>query len=62
VHPRKSGLLLVIRTDRPIESARVRKLERVSANRWHNELLLSAPEEVDDEVAGWLRAGYALSG
>jgi hypothetical protein len=52
----------VIRTAAPIESPRVRKLERVSAHRWHNELLLSAPAEVDDEVMGWLGEAYALSG
>jgi hypothetical protein len=62
VHPRKAAILLVIRTAAPIESPRVRKLERVSAHRWHNELLLSAPAEVDDEVMGWLGEAYALSG
>ena len=61
VHPRKAAILLVIRTESPIESPRIRKLERVSANRWHNEMLLSAPSEVDAEVLGWLRQGYDLS-
>ena len=62
VHPRKSAILLVIRTATPIESPRVRKLERVSANRWHNEMLLSAPSDVDAEVLGWLKQAYELSG
>jgi hypothetical protein len=62
VHPRKAAILLVIRTSAPIESARVRKLERVSANRWHNEMLLNGPAEVDTEVLGWLRQAYELSG
>ena len=61
VHPRKAAILLVIRTSAPIESPRIRKLERVSANRWHNELLLSAPSEIDAEVLGWLRQAYDLS-
>jgi hypothetical protein len=61
VHPRKAGILLVIRTSAPLESPRVRKLERVSANRWHNELMLGAPAEVDAEVRGWLRQAYDLS-
>jgi len=61
VHPRKAAILLVIRTAAAIESPRVRKQERVSANRWHNELLLSTPDEVDDEVVGWLGEAFALS-
>ena len=61
VHPRKSAILLVIRTAAPIESPRIRKLERVSANRWHNEMLVSAPSEIDAEVLSWLREGYDLS-
>ena len=62
VHPRKSAVLLVLRTRDAIDSGRIRKRERVSANRWHNEMLLSAPAEVDAEVTGWLREAYALSG
>ena len=61
VHPRKAAILLVIRTQAPIESSRIRKLERVSANRWHNEMLLSAPAEIDAEVITWLRQAYDLS-
>ena len=61
VHPRKSAILLAIRTSAPIDSPRVRKLEKVSANRWHNEMLLSAPAEIDPEVLGWLAEAYALS-
>ncbi len=62
VHPRKAAILLVVRTDAPIESSRIRKLERVSANRWHGEMLLSAPSEIDAELLGWLRQAYDLSG
>ena len=62
VHPRKAAILLVIRTAQPIESPRIRKLEKVSANRWHNEMLLGAAAEVDAEVVGWLEQAYELSG
>ena len=62
VHPRKAAILLVIRTSAPVDSPRIRKLERVSANRWHNEMLLASPSEVDAEVMDWLRQGYELSG
>ncbi len=61
VHPRKSAVLLNVRSAAPIRSKRIRKLEQVSANRFHNELLLASPEEVDRELIGWLRAAYALS-
>ena len=61
VHPRKAAILLVIRTSAPIDSPRIRKLERVSANRWHNEMLLCAPAEIDAELVGWLRQAYELS-
>jgi len=61
VHPRKSGLLLNIRSATPIRSKRIRKVERVSANRFHNEMLLQSPKDVDAEVIGWLKDAYALS-
>jgi hypothetical protein len=61
VHPRKGAVLLNIRTEAPIESERIRKLERVSAKRFHNEMLIDSPAGVDTEVIGWLRNAYALS-
>jgi hypothetical protein len=61
VHPRKSAILLNIRSGTPIKSKRIRKVEQVSANRYHNEMLLAAPSEVDAEVVGWLKAAHALS-
>lgn len=62
IHPRKSSLLLTLRTDRPIDSPRVVKREQVSRSRWHNDLKLTAPDEVDDELVGWLVDAYTLSG
>jgi hypothetical protein len=61
VHPRKGAVLLNIRSEAPIESERIRKLEKVSAKRFHNEMLIDAPGGVDAEVVGWLRSAYALS-
>ena len=61
VHPRKSTILLVLRTGGPIESGRIRKREKVSANRWHNELLVTSPADLDRELLGWLAEAYALS-
>lgn len=62
VHPRKGAVLLNIRSDTPIKSKRIRKLEQVSAKRFHNEMLIDSPAAVDREVVGWLKDAYALSG
>ena len=62
VHPRRNGVLLTIRSAAPIDSPRVRKSEVVSANRAHNDLLLTDPAEVDEELAAWLGEGLRLSG
>jgi len=43
VHPRKSYLLLNVRTDHPIGSQRITKTEHVSKNRFHNELKPLSP-------------------
>jgi Domain of unknown function (DUF5655) len=61
VHPRKAAILLNVRTDTPLAGARIRKTEQVSRNRYHNELLLAVPSEVDDELAGWLAEAHRLS-
>jgi hypothetical protein len=61
VHPRKAAVLLNIRSATPIKSKRIRKVETVSANRFHNEMLLKSPQEVDAEVIGWLKSAYSLS-
>lgn len=60
IHPRKSFLYLNLRTDRPIDSPRVVKLEQVSKHRYHNEVKPSSPDEVDAELIGWLGEAYAL--
>ena len=61
VHPRKTGILLNLRTAAPISSPRVRKTEQLSRHRFFNEILVEAPDQVDAELAGWLREAYALS-
>ena len=60
VHPRKRSLTLNLRTDSPIASPRLARVERVSKNRYHNEIKLNHPDQVDAELVGWLRAAYAL--
>ena len=62
IHPRKTGILLNLRTAAPISSPRVRKTEQLSRHRFFNEILVESPGEVDAELAGWLREAYELSG
>lgn len=62
LHPRRNALFLNLRTSAPIESPRIRRLERASANRYHNELLVASVDEIDDELMGWIAAAHALAG
>jgi len=60
VHPRKRWLILNLRTAQPIPSPRVARVEQVSKHRYHNEVKLARPEDVDAEIVGWLREAYQL--
>src|SRR5215212_8696033 len=58
VHPRKSHMYLNLRTQRPLESPRIAKREQVSKSRYHNEVKLETPDDVDDELHMWLKETY----
>ena len=62
VATRKSALLLTLKSAADIESSRVVKREQTSANRWHVEVRLTKPSEVDRELSGWLKKAYELAG
>lgn len=62
LHPRKTALFLNLRTSAPIDSPRIRRHEQASANRFHNEMLVASPGEIDDELIGWIAAAHALAG
>ena len=59
---RKSAILLTVKSDRQLASPRIHKSERTSANRFHHELKLISPAEVDPELVKWLKEAYTLSG
>jgi hypothetical protein len=61
VQTRKDALILTLKSDRAVNHRRVHKTEQTSANRWHFEVRLTAPEEVDDQIRQWLRAAYELA-
>jgi hypothetical protein len=61
VATRKDYLILTIKSDCKLKSPRIHKTEQVSAKRFHHEIRLASPEEVDRELIGWLKAAYTLS-
>ncbi|MBV9243163.1 MAG: hypothetical protein JO314_14280 [Acidobacteria bacterium] len=57
----KGHLVLTLRSRFDIDSSRIKKREQASANRWYCEIKLTSPDEIDDELIGWLRDSYDLS-
>ena len=62
VETRKGYLLLNLKTPYPIRSPRAVKAEQLSAHRYHTKVKLTSPTEVDEELAGWLKDAYDISG
>jgi hypothetical protein len=62
VHPRKAAVLVTLKTDQALEGPRIRKLEQASKHRFHNDLVLASPAEVDAEFLAWLALSYDLAG
>lgn len=61
VQVRKAHIVLTVKSDCALKSPRIFKSEQVSANRFHHELKLSKPAEIDKELRAWLKAAYELS-
>lgn len=59
--PAAAGFWSTLSLERELRSDRVHRAERVSANRWHNELILKDPSELDAELLSWIREGYDLT-
>ena len=62
VATRKDALILTLKSDRELEGPLVVKREQTSRNRWHVEVRLRSPADVDARIRRWLAAAYALSG
>jgi hypothetical protein len=56
VATRNDALILTIKSDRDLKNGRVTKHERASANRWHLEVRLAAPSDVDHELKAYALA------
>jgi hypothetical protein len=61
VATRKTSLVLTVKSAFDIASPRIVRRERTSPNRWHLEIRLDRPNDVDRELVGWLAAAYDLS-
>ena len=44
-----------------IPSTRIVKHERTPARRWHFEIRLERPDDVDRQLNSWIEAAYALA-
>lgn len=53
--------MVTLKTAVALDSPRVRKAEQVSANRAHNDLVLTSLDEIDAEFLGWLKASFDLA-
>jgi len=58
---RKNELVLTIKSPTDIQSSRIHKREQVSARRWHLEVRLSDPEQVDADIERWIAQAFELS-
>ncbi|MCU7370314.1 DUF5655 domain-containing protein [Tahibacter amnicola] len=61
VATRKEALVITVKSARDIDSPRVAKREQVSKSRWHIEVRLTDPAQVDSELIAWLREAYEIS-
>lgn len=61
VATRKDALVLTLKSATDVDSPRVVKREQTSKSRWHVEVRLEAPSDVDRELVGWLKKAYELS-
>jgi len=61
VATRKDWLVLTIKSDRKLAHARIHKSEQTSARRFHHEVKLASPKDVDAQLVAWLEAAYHLS-
>ena len=59
---RRSALVLTLKSTKDIKSPRIAKREQTSALRWHVDIRLDLPAEVDRQVTTWLAAAYELAG
>jgi hypothetical protein len=60
VYTQKKAVNLEVHLNHQLTSPRISKVEQASANRFHHTIKLTAPDDVDGELLGWLREAYEL--
>lgn len=58
---RKTALILTLKSNKDLPSKRIAKREQASPNRWHLEVRLETPDQVDRELVSWLKTAYELA-
>ena len=61
VHPRKSGVRITVVLGNPVDSDRIAKCEKASANRYHIDLDISGDQKLDKNVRSWIAESYKRS-
>ena len=61
VATRQHAVTLTIKSDRSLSSPRIHKSEQTSGKRFHHQVRVNSPAEVDSELVNWLKDAYALS-
>lgn len=61
IHPRRGGIVVNVVLEHRLDDPRVLRAEQVSARRWHNEVLLTNPDQVDDLLRSWIGEAFALT-
>jgi len=61
VETRRNNFLLTIKSDHPIKSPRVEKVEKISSKRFYHKVRISSPDDFDEELKNWLQEAYALA-
>ena len=62
VATRRNTLILNIKSAAPIQHERIARSEQLSASRFHQEVKLTTPDEVDSVLVQWLKEAYTISG
>jgi uncharacterized protein DUF5655 len=61
VEIRRNNFLLTIKSDHPIKSPRVEKVEKISSRRFYHKVRISSPRDFNEELKTWLKEAYLLS-
>jgi hypothetical protein len=61
VATRKDAVVLTLKSPTDIRSRRIATHEQSSANRWHLEVRLTDPSDIDAELIRWMKRSYEMS-